>query len=247
MISLTPIFKLTTIMANSLSASDQPIENEKADFFSTSVHRRSFFKYVGAGAAGLSLMASACKIPNKVTGYNLGNGDFAVLNFAYALEQMEGAFYTRVTQNFYPGASELEKDLITDIRNNEIAHREWYRKVLALKKLPKLEFDFSSVNFNSRDSVLHTAKEMEDTGVSAYNGAGKLLKVGLFLEEAGKIVSVEARHVATIRNLISFGDYAGDDVIDKNGLDGARTPQQVIALTSKFFKTPIDGSNLPTS
>lgn len=233
-------------MANSSNAFDQQIENEQTDFFSSSVHRRSFFKYAGAGAAGLALTISGCKIQSKASGYNLGKGDFAVLNLAYALEQMEAAFYTRVTQNFYPGATELEKDLITDIRNNEIAHREWYRKVLALKKLPKLEFDFSSINFNSRDSVLNTAKEIEDTGVSAYNGAGQLLKVGLFLKEAGNIVSVEARHVATIRNLISYGDYAGDDVIDANGLDKARMPREVIALTSKFFKTPLDGSKFPT-
>jgi rubrerythrin len=234
-------------MGISIQSSDPQIENDKTDFFTSSVHRRSFFKYAGVSTAGFALMASACKISYKASGYNLGNGDFAVLNLAYGLEQMEAAYYTRVTQNFYPGASELEKDLITDIRNNEIAHREWFRKVLALKKLPKLEFDFSSVNFNSRDSVLNTAKEMEDTGVSAYNGAGKLLKVGLFLKEAGNIVSVEARHVATIRNLISFGDFAGDDVIDKNGLDGARTPQEVISITSKFFKTKIDGSNLQKS
>lgn len=234
-------------MSDLLTPLDQSKKNDVTNFLSHPVHRRSFFKYAGFSAAGLAMMASACKIPYKATGYNLGNGDFAVLNLAYALEQMEAAFYTRVTDKFYTGATELEKDLITDIRNNEIAHREWYQRVLLLKKLPHLEFDFSSINFNSRDSVLNTAKEMEDTGVSAYNGAGKLLKVGLFLAEAGNIVSVEARHVATIRNLISFGDYAGDDVIDENGLDGARTPQEVIALTSKYFKKPIDGSNLPTS
>lgn len=226
--------------------SGEQTENDKNDFFPDALHRRSFFKFLGVGAASLAWATSGCKIREKESRYKLGKGDFAVLNLAYALEQMEAAYYTRVTQNFYPGATELEKDLITDIRNNEIAHREWFRKVLALKKLPKLEFDFSSVNFNSRDSVLHTAKEMEDTGVSAYNGAGQLLKVGLFLKEAGNIVSVEARHVATIRNLISYGDYAGDDVIDTNGLDKARLPGEVVALTSKFFKTPLDASKFPT-
>jgi rubrerythrin len=233
-------------MANTFTTFDGSDPNENF-FISDPIHRRSFFMYAGISVAGLAMMASACKIPYKATGYNLGSGDFAVLNFAYALEQMEAAFYTRVTENFYVGANELEKDLITDIRNNEIAHREWYKRVLALKKLPKLEFDFSSINFKSRDSVLQTAKEMEDTGVSAYNGAGKLLKVGLFLKEAGNIVSVEARHVATIRNLISFGDYAGDDVIDENGLDQARTAKEVVAITSKFFKKPLDVSNFPTS
>lgn len=233
-------------MANTFTAFDESDPNEK-NFLSGPILRRSFFKYAGFSAAGLAMMASACKIPYKATGYNLGNSDFAVLNLAYAVEQMEAAFYTRVTENFYVGANELEKDLLTDIRNNEIAHREWFKRVLAIKKLPKLEFDFSSINFNSRDSVLQTAKLMEDTGVSAYNGAGQLLKVGLFLKEAGNIVSVEARHVATIRNLISYGDYAGDDVIDENGLDKARTAKEVVDITAKFFKKPLDVSNFPTS
>jgi len=233
-------------MSNTSPTFDDSDTNEH-HFISDPIQRRSFFRYAGFSAAGLALMASSCKIPYKAAGYNLGSSDLAVLNLAYALEQMEAAFYTQVTDKFYAGASEMEKDLITDIRNNEIAHREWYQRVLSLRKLPKLELDFSSVNFNSRDSVLKTAKLMEDTGVSAYNGAGKLLKVGLFLKEAGNIVSVEARHVATIRNLISYGDYAGDDVIDENGLDKARTGEEVVAITSKFFKKKLDVSNLPTS
>ncbi len=108
-------------MSNLQKSSDEGIEK---NILSATVHRRSFFKYAGFSAAGLAMMASACKIPYKATGYNLGNSDFAVLNFAYALEQLEAAFYTRVTDKFYTGATELEKDLITDIRNNEIAHRE---------------------------------------------------------------------------------------------------------------------------
>lgn len=225
-----------------------PVNNnrEALDVFSP-LPRRSFFKMAAAGTASLAIASSSCKIPYEAARYKMGKGDFAVLNLAYALEQMEAAYYTKVTQNWYPGATEMEKDLITDIRNNEIAHREWFQRALALKKLPELEFDFSMINFSNRLSVLNAAKEMEDTGVSAYNGAGKLLTVGAFLQQAGDIVSVEARHVATIRNLISFGDFAGPDVIDTNGLDGARSPQEVIRLTAKFFVKPLDGSDIPTS
>ena len=231
-------------LTQNLSNVEQNLELHETN---SSFPRRSFFKFAALGAAGLAITASACKIHYRAMGYKLGSGDFAILNMAYALEQMEAAFYTRVTDNWYTGATEMEKDLITDIRNNEIAHREWFRRALFLKKLPQLEFDFSSINFKNRSSVLNTAKEIEDTGVSAYNGAGQYLKVGAFLQQAGNIVSVEARHVATIRNLISFGDYAGSDVIDANGLDGARKPQEIIKLTAKFFKKPLDGSNLPNS
>ena len=60
------------------------------------------------------------------------------------------------------------------------------------------------MNFNDRSSVLATAKALEDTGVAAYNAAGKYITNPAYLVIAGKIVSVEARHAsATIRNLIN--------------------------------------------
>ncbi len=231
-------------MSNLQKSSDEAIEK---NILSATVHRRSFFKFIGVSAVGLAITAESCKISQVNGTSTLGNGDFSILNYAYALEQLEGAFYIKVTQKFYAGASELEKDFLTDIRNDEIAHREWFREVLFLKKLHKLEFDFSSINFNDRMSVLNAAKEFEDTGVSAYNGAGKLLKFRPFLKQAGKIVSVEARHAATIRDLISYGDFAGDDVINSMGLDQAKTPQEVLSATSKYFKTKVDGSHLRKS
>lgn len=218
-----------------------PIQNE-------TLQRRSFLKFVGASAVGIAMTSTGCKIHSKIAGgLNLGKGDFAVLNYAYALEQLEGAFYEKVTSNFYAGATELEKDLISDISHDEIAHREWFREILFLKKLPRLTFDFSSINFSDRSSVLEAAKNFEDTGVSAYNGAGKLLDLRPFLNHAGKIVSVEARHAATIRNLISYGDFAGSDVVNVNGLDVVRTTAEVLALTDRFFVTKINGEKMPTS
>ena len=61
---------------------------------------------------------------------------------------------------------------------------------------------FTKIDFNSRDSVLTTARTSEDLGVAAYNGAGQLLEKGEYLLLAGKIVSVEARHATAIRYLI---------------------------------------------
>lgn len=212
--------------------------------------RRSFLQYAGVGLAGLAVTASGCKthkIAASTNSLNLGKGDFGLLNYAYALEQLEAAFYTKVAENWYSGISPIEKEFLTDIKNDELAHREWFKKVLFLNHIQDLsyEFDFSSVNFNNRNSVLATAKSMEDIGVSAYNGAGPLLKLDIFLHQAGKIVSVEARHAAAIRDLISYGDFAGADTVDTRGLDLARKPLEVVDLTAKFFKTRIDTSNLP--
>ncbi len=180
------------------------------------VSRRKFFNYAGLSAA-VMVAGTACQkdyrggIPaapfaqndpnNKPKNtVNLGSGDIGILNFAYALEQLEAAFYIQVTSSFYSGASAKEKEYLEDIRDHEIAHREFFKNVLGDKAIGTLLVDFSSVNFSSRDSVLGTARTFEDLGVSAYNGAGQLLTSPVNLLLAGKIVSVEARHAATIRD-----------------------------------------------
>lgn len=43
------------------------------------------------------------------TVFDLGQGDVGVLNYAYALEQLEADFYTKVVNNFYTGISSNEK------------------------------------------------------------------------------------------------------------------------------------------
>ena len=94
--------------------------------------------------------------------------------------------------------------------------------------------------------MLATAKAFEDLGVSAYNGAGGLITSADYLTLAGKIVSVEARHAALIRDLISPGSFVGNDVIDANGMDMARTPAEVLSIAGTYIKTKINASNLPS-
>ena len=108
-----------------------------------------------------------------------------------------------------------------DLEKHERAHREFFKAALGNMAIANLEVDFSSIDFNSRTSVLNAAKTFEDLGVAAYNGAGQFLESADLLLIAGKIVSVEARHAAAIRDLINPGsaDFAGDDIIDAKGLE----------------------------
>ena len=179
-------------------------------------------------------------------GVNLGSGDIGILNYAYALEQLEAAFYTKVVQSQYSGITAAETSYLTDIRDHEIAHREFFKTALGNNAIGGLEVDFSAIDFSKRDSVLGTAKAFEDLGVSAYNGAGKLLTDGNNLLLAGKIVSVEARHAALIRELLSPNTFSSNDVV-MNGLDLARTPNEVLAIAGTYLKTKVNASNLPTS
>lgn len=220
--------------------------------------RRKFLRFsslLGASAivVGGSALSGCSKDDDNNSGVNLGSGDTGVLNYAYALEQLEAAFYTQVMATPYSGMTALESEFLRDIRDHEIAHREFFKAALGSNAIQGLEVDFSSINFGSRDSVLGTARAFEDLGVAAYNGAGKLLTSTDFLTLAGKIVSVEARHAALVRDLISNGSFSDLNSLtplganNQNGLDAALNPPDVLAIASTYVKTKINASNLPTS
>lgn len=210
--------------------------------------RRTLLKWSGGGLAMIAMAGGF--LPNfgisAALAADLGSGDIGILNYAYALEQIEAAFYTKAMNAPYAGMSAAEKSILTDIRDHEVQHREFLKKALGSKAIPSLNVNFSKVNFASRTSVLGTAKVFEDLGVSAYNGAGHLIKNGDYLLAAGKIVSVEARHAATIRLLLSpnSASFAGRDVVDKNGLDGAKLPAAVLKAAGPFIKTPVTANSL---
>ncbi len=219
------------------------VENEAT---TQRLSRRKFLGYVGATSAILAV-ASSCGKDREDLGLDLGSGDIGVLNYAYALEQLEAAFYIKVAQSPYTGITPSETSYLADIRDHEVAHREFFKAALGASAIGGLEVNFSSIDFSSRASVLGTAKVFEDLGVSAYNGAGKLLVTPNFLLLAGKIVSVEARHAALIRDLLLNGSFADSTVIDASGLDVVRMPSEVLAAASSFIVTKINASNLPTS
>ncbi|CAN5351082.1 hypothetical protein BH23BAC3_BH23BAC3_23530 [soil metagenome] len=245
------------------------MENDKLRVIN-GVSRKKFLKFAGLSAAtvasfgiisckdGLTDVASSNNSSNDSLfsselddeRVNLGSGDVGILNYAYTIEQLEARFYRIVLDNRYSGMSDSELILLGDICEHEAAHRDFLRAAIPQDAIiPDLTFNFDTIDFDSRDSVLRAAQIFEDGGVSAYNGAGQLLENPEFLLQAGKIVSVEARHAAAIRSMIGDSNmaFAGDDIIDENGLDIVRTPDEVIALAQGFIVEEINGSNLPQS
>lgn len=198
-------------------------------------------------ATAVTAIASRSVFAQASGGIDLGSGDVGVLNYAYALEQLEAAFYTLVTNSFYVGASDRERSLLSDIHAHEVAHRQFLKGALGSSAIPALDFNFSTVNFRDRQSVLTTARTFEDTGVAAYNGAGQLLRDPGHLLAAGRIVSVEARHAATLRDLLSphTAAFAGDDIVDAFGLGAVDDPGDVLKAVAPFVRTQINASNLP--
>jgi hypothetical protein len=122
-----------------------------------------------------------------------------------------------------------ERELLTDIRNHELIHEAFFRQALGSQAVPSLAGSLNTTTvdalLSSKNTILDAARTFEDLGVAAYNGAGKYLQNANNLLVAGKIVSVEARHAAAIRDVRpSSGStantaFAGDDVIDSNGRD----------------------------
>ncbi len=210
--------------------------------------RRSFLRYAGAGVAGAGLLAitSSCHKDNQnpTVGIDIGaKGDLAILNYAYALEQLEAAFYINVAAHMYTGATPDEIALLTDIRDHEVAHREFFKAALGTNAIATLTPNFSAIDFTSRAKVLAAAQAFEDTGVTAYNGAGYLIQSATYLTLAGKIVSVEARHASYIRNLLSPGSFADTTVLDANGMDKQQTIAQVLPIANTYLTTKVSASN----
>ena len=256
----------------------QPGEPEQQDQLQG---RRDFLRWSGVGAAAIFAAACDQDATRTITGVradttrivrtdtiirdpqnpsnapavtlNFAN-DFGVLNFAFALEQLEAAFYTQVvaSANFNSTFSEAERRVLIDLRDHEVIHREFLRTAItalapANTIIGNLTPQFASINFNSRESVLTTARTFEDLGVAAYNGAARFLQSADLLLIAGKIVSVEARHAAAIRDLLNprANGFAGN-AFAPHSFDQAMRPSRVLAAADPFIQNPVNVTNTPS-
>ena len=171
--------------------------------------------------------------------------DTGILNYAFALEQLEAAFYTSaLTSTGFAQLSAAEQEVLVDLQRHEVIHREFFKAALGTTNaIPSITFNSTTVGQLTANAsiLLSTSQLLEDTGVSAYNGAGKYLKSAANLLLAGKIVSVEARHAAAIRDMrdIRAGNsgrlFAGDDVVTvQNALDVKMEPAAVLASVASL-------------
>lgn len=218
--------------------------------------RRDFLRIMGIGGTVILLpsVLSSCAgasmgmgLPaasgNAVT-IDFAKGDIAVLQFAFALEQLEADFYTRVVAA--SGGSNLtagERDVMGDIRNHEVIHREFLKIALGANGNFALTPTYPGINFSNRTSVLAAARTFEDLGVAAYNGAAQYLTSTTNLLVAGKIVSVEARHASAIRDLINpkSGDFA------PTAFDDAFGPGKVRDAAQNYVVDKIAFANAPSA
>jgi len=140
----------------------------------------------GVLVAGLPRIAVSAPSPAQ---------DQKILNFALLLEYIESGFYAEAFAKGKLTGNLLE--YVTIVRGHERAHVAFLKGALGDKarKEPKLDFGETT---SDPEKFTTAAIALEETVIAAYNGQAANLTKGT-LNEAAKIVSVEARHAGWIR------------------------------------------------
>ncbi len=175
---------------------------------------------VGAPAVGL-LRAAAQEFTS----------DIDVLNYALTLEHLESAFYRDGVPQFSFGTDPFGNSIdayLVAIGEHEAAHVTVLTQVITdLGGEPVVEasYDFG---YTDAGTFLAVAQALENTGVSAYDGAGASIENPDLLTAAGTIVAVEARH-ASYLNLLN------GEIPFPAAFETTLTPEEVLAIAGPFI------------
>jgi rubrerythrin len=196
--------------------------------------RRKFLAGSAAALAGGALMAvPGAALADNHKGKKHRVTDVEILNYALTLEHLEATFYTQGLKEFDKGDFEkyfknnkpYRKQGIKDldggaiyeefvrIREHEQTHVKTLEAVLGKKAVPKSTYNFDKTAFTSIGKFLAVAEFLENTGVSAYDGAIAYIKAAKLQTAGATIATVEARH-ASYLNLIN-GDEPFPKPFDK--------------------------------
>ena len=199
--------------------------------------------------SGAAMLAGAALIATTLNAQTGTVTDLDVLNYALTLENLEANFYTEglrqfSSSDFARGAFSANLgnpngvfgDSVTGdvygylllIRSHEQTHvRTLMRTIQSLGGRPKPACTYK-FPYNNVDEFLAIGKVLEDTGVSAYAGAAKLIKEPRLLTAAATIATVEARHASYLRLI------TGDNPFP-NAFDPAKTMQEILAAAGPFI------------
>ncbi|KIL00467.1 hypothetical protein PAXRUDRAFT_129795 [Paxillus rubicundulus Ve08.2h10] len=168
------------------------------------------------------------------------SADLGVLMFASVLEQLESNFYSQTLQTLNASSfeaagfvsSEAIIQQIQAIATDESTHAEILTvqsiiNTFGSEVVSGCTFNFSSV-LTDVETMVATARVVENVGVSAYLGALTAISDPSLVTAAGSIMTVEARH-QTVLNLLS------DATSIPQPFDMALTPADVLALAGPFI------------
>lgn len=127
-------------------------------------------------------------------------GDLGIANFALTLEKIEAEFYKRALA--VRDLSPRVRKVIETVAKDEAAHVQSLTQ--AITQLGGKADPPPTVRFPQladERQVLSIAADLEDIGVSAYNGAATQIRAADLLQAAASIAQVEARHAGALREL----------------------------------------------
>ena len=132
--------------------------------------------------------------------------DVRILQFALGLENLEAAFYKAALAPSV-GLTGKVKALATEFGAHESDHVKALSELITQlgdkpSPAPKTKFPLTD-----QASFVRLAVLLEETGISAYNGAAPLIQSPDLISAAGAIVQVEARHAGALR-MVSGQDPA---------------------------------------
>jgi rubrerythrin len=176
------------------------------------------------GGAALAAGSAALAVwPRTTVSAPSAKQDAAILRFALTVEDLQAAFYVDAVKR---GALQGEMlEFARTVGGHERAHAAHIRKLLGASAPKPESFDFAETNVTAADFA-RTAIELEELGLAAYNGAATSLTPDA-LADASRIVSVEARHVSWIRDII--GEIPAPRAVDRP--ISARAAQAAILRT----------------
>jgi len=152
----------------------------------------------GAGAVlGAGALAGGWVGPETTAGRPSRSLDVRILNFLLVLEELQAAFYGAALRR---GA--LRGELLRFARTVEPQEREhvaFVRKMLGGAARPEFQPEVGAATSDAAH-FRAAAIELEEATAAAYIGQGANL-TGPVMRDAARIVAVEARHAAWIRDL----------------------------------------------
>lgn len=174
-----------------------------------------------------------------------GVTDVQILNYALTLEHLEATFYVQGLQMFSArdlrladqvrGAGRRIRSSIYDylgvIRDHEVEHVATLQAVISSlggDPVPPCEYNFATTAFGSASQFLEVAQLLENTGVSAYDGAIAYVDSPALQTAEATIATVEARH-ASYLNLVN------DDIPFPDAFDTPVAPQVICETVRTGF------------
>jgi rubrerythrin len=164
------------------------------------IHGMSRGAFLVRGALATGAAMGAASVTPWVTSALAkdGGGDVDILNFALTLEYLEADFYRQASKLALKGQY---KSLAKEFGANEQEHVDALVATIGQLGGKPVKSPAFAFRLKTQKDFEKLAVTLEDTGVSAYNGAAPMIKSKEVLAAAGSIVQVEARHAAALRFL----------------------------------------------